>query len=91
MAHVNDLKKSAFQTAIVTTGENIDDLEIEWLQVKGATSNHVNDAWIEVFALTLVAAATGNYNDDAYAYLGSLGHVGTLNERWFKFYSGALP
>ena len=91
MAHVNDLKKSAFQTALVTTSENIDDLEIEWLQVKGATSSHVNDAWLEVFGMTLTITATGNFNDDAYAYLGSLGHAGAINERWVKFYSGALP
>ena len=91
MPHLNDLKKAAFQAALVTTSENIDDLEREWLLSKGATSDQVNDAWIEVFALTLIAVATGNYNDDAYAYLGSLGHDGTINERWFKFYSGALP
>ena len=91
MPHLNDLKKAAFKAAIVTTSENIDDLEIEWLQVKGATSDHVNDAWLEVFGMTLTITATGNFNDDAYAYLGSLGHAGAINERWVKFYSGALP
>ena len=159
MPHLNDLKKSAFKAALVTTSENIDDLEREWLLSKGATSDQVNDAWMEVFLLTgetsaltgtvtvtagtaavvgvgtlfttelsvgdsikigtevhtvsaitddlnltlatnHVAGAAGaavalvidkQYNDAAYAYLGGLGHTGAINDRWFKFYSGALP
>lgn len=49
MSNVADDKRNALMTALVVTEGNIDDLEILWLQVKGATSDQVNEAWVEVF------------------------------------------
>jgi len=85
-----DDKRDALLTALVETEGNTEDLEIQWLQSKGATSDQVNDAWVEVFAITLVGE-TGNFNTDAYAYLGGLGHTGALPDRWATFWAGALP
>jgi len=157
MSHISDAKRTALMTALAVSVGNIDDLEIQWLQSKGATSDQVNNAWLEVFHLggakiqltgtvnvaggsnavvgtgTLfttelkvgdaiqigtethfVTAITddlnltlegnyasgsgGNYvlvilnwNDAAFAYLGGLGHTGSLPDRWKSFWDGALP
>ena len=40
-----------------TFEDNIDDLEIAWLQSAGATSDQVNDAWMYVFDLNSTATA----------------------------------
>ncbi len=88
---VNDLKRSALMTALAVTEGHINDLTVAWLQLKGATSTQINGAWVQLFAATLLGSATGNFNTDAYAYLGSLGHTGAINERWFSFWSGVLP
>jgi len=88
---VNDDKRDALKTALASADNNIDDLEIQWLTLKGATSPQVNDAWLEVFAITLLGTATGNFNTDAYAYLGNFAHTGALNDRWASFWAIALP
>jgi len=82
MPHVSDDKNAA------VGGGNTDTSEQAWLKTQGATSDQVNDAWLEVFALTLLGAATGNFNTDAYAYLGGLGHTGALPDRWASFWAG---
>lgn len=91
MGNRTDDKRSALLAALVLTEGHVDDLEILWLQSVGALSNHINDAWLEVFALELLAAATGNFNTDAYAYLGALGHTGALPDRWASFWAIILP
>jgi len=62
MSQLNDLiftKLSAFDGTV-------SDKLLAWLQSLGATSNHINDAWIEV-------AGVGHINDVKLAYYKSNG------------------
>lgn len=60
------------------------DMLLQWLHANGATSPAIPDAWREF--LDTVGFSTGHRNDDWYAYLGSLGYVGQLNDREYKFW-----
>jgi hypothetical protein len=48
------------------------------------------DAW-HAFLAQEVPAATGHWNDDWFAYLGSLGFTGSLNDRELAFWNGLIP
>lgn len=65
---------------------SVSDMILEWLQLNGATSNSVPDAWREMLDLQ-VASPTGQRNDDWFALLGSLGYTqDSLNDRELAFW-----
>ncbi len=67
----------------------IDDLEREWLLAKLGASytgpTHVNDLWHAYWDSLVVTP--GHFNDRAYEWLGTLGHVGSIDDRWFSFWN----
>lgn len=67
MPQLNDCKFNA----LVDLGfvGSIDDMELQFLQSIGATSNHVNDAWVQV-------AGGGQFNDAVMAWMIGEGAVG---------------
>jgi len=91
MSNRSDDKRSALLTALSVSVGHVNGLERDWLHSAGATSNQINAAWLEVFEIALTPNHSGNFNDDAYAYLGGLGHTGSLPDRWAAFWSGVLP
>ncbi len=88
MAHVNDEKYRKLSLALAKGG-HIRDLEDEWLlgQLGAYTGPaNVNDLWMALFDVDLIAA--GQFNDRAYAWLASKGHTqGALNDRWLAYWS----
>ena len=87
---VSDDIYDADGTLYAVSNMNIADLEMAWLISAGATSPNVNSAWLEIFAAELTPDESGNFSDDAYAYLGSLGHTGSINTRWVSFYTDLI-
>ena len=89
MAQLNDLKLAKLRDELLVAGGQIDDLELIYLQNLGAVSQQVNDAWLQVFAADLGVAASGQFNDDASAWLALKGYPdGSLNEQWFAYWEG---
>lgn len=88
MAQVNDEKYRKLSLALVKDGHTRD-LEVEWLLSQlGAYTGPVvvNDLWMALF--DLAAIPDGQFNDRAYAWLGSLLHTqGSLNDRWLSYWS----
>lgn len=87
-----DLKFAALR-GLGYTG-SMTDMELQWLQANGATSDALADAWLEFLAAELTTAATGVRVDDWYAYLGSEGHTGALRDRELSYWQAkvdALP
>jgi len=86
MAQVDDAKLNKIETALVATG-HVDDLEVLWLQSLdvSVTSDDADTAWHQYWDSQAVAA--GNFNDRAYAWLGSLLHTGSLSDRWLSYWS----
>jgi hypothetical protein len=73
------------QTILGSAVENIDTLEIAYLQSLGATSNQVNNAWMEVFLAN--GATSVNWNVAANQFLIALGATGTnLPDNWYWFW-----
>lgn len=60
------------------------DMLLQWLQANGAVSNALTDAWSEF--LDGQGFTYGQYNDSWYAYLGSLGYEGQINDRELPFW-----
>lgn len=79
-----------YATLISVTGGNgsINDEELAFVRSIGATSTNLRDAWFQYLALQ--GFTVGSFNDRAYSWLGSLGHVGTLNERWFAYWAAGV-
>ena len=60
------------------------DMLLLWLQANGATSPAIPDAWAEMLAAN--GFSYGQRNDSWYAFLGSLGNTGQLNDREMQFW-----
>ena len=85
MSHITDYKRDSMKTVLGSSLYNIDTLEIDYLQSLGATSNQVNNAWMEVFLLN--GATSGNWNDAAQEFLIALGAPGNnLSDNWNWFW-----
>jgi hypothetical protein len=79
--HVTDCKRDAMLAIVGGTNDNIDDLESLYLQTYGATSEHVNNQWFEVFHLN--GATSANWNDAAQEFLLGFGAPFTnLADNW---------
>jgi hypothetical protein len=68
---------------------NIDDMEILYLQDRGATSDNINDAWMEVFLAN--GATSTEFNTAAQEFLLSIGAPYTNvtdNWKWFWCVNG---
>lgn len=92
MPNVNDKKLESLQTSLSITGGHIDDLEIQWLQSHGATSNQINEAWREVMLLN--GATSPNVNDAAKEFLDTIGTpYGHITDSWWWFWTqiGDIP
>ena len=76
---LNDLAVAYYQTELASTSSEINEMELEWLQSLGATSNDLNDAWAEYLLL-------GGFTDK-FVWLESLGHTGQLNDQLLEFYA----
>jgi len=89
MAHVNDAKLATFELNLLKTG-HINDLEVEALQLlhPSVTSDVIDEAWHQYWDSQLVAA--GQFNDRAFAWLGSLGHTDSLSDRWLEFWAPTI-
>lgn len=88
MAQVNDEKYRKLSLALAKNGHTRD-LEVEWLlsQLLLYTGPVVvNDLWMALWDDALITE--GQFNDRAYEWLGSLGHLqGQLNDRWLSYWS----
>ena len=60
------------------------DMLLQWLQANGASANAIPDAWQEMLASN--GFPYGQRNDSWYAFLGSLGHEGNMNDREMGFW-----
>ena len=84
LQHRNNLKKSKIMTDLGVSEGHVSDLTLQWLQLNGATSSNVNDAWGQYNALQ---NALPNVNDSWYSWLGDLLHLGALPGRWRSFWA----
>ena len=90
MGTLVDERFDALRTQLFTGSTS--DMILQWLQDSGATSGSVADAWREMLDIVL-AAPTGNQNDDWFYLLGTEGHTGQINDREYAFWlaGGILP
>jgi hypothetical protein len=77
MTHRNDSKSTK------VGGTNINDGELVWLQVGGATSPNKTDARGEYLA---VQGQTGHVNDSWFAHFTFLGLLGALADKFKQFW-----
>jgi hypothetical protein len=85
MSNVTDYKRDSMLAIIGGTNNNIDDLEILYLQNEGATADQVNNAWYEVFFLN--GATSLNWNKAAMEFLLAEGATGdNLPDNWGWFW-----
>lgn len=64
------------------------DMELQWLQDAGATSDNLRDAWRE--ALDLQGYSALPHIEDAwYAFLGDQGFTGSMRDREYLFWLGS--
>lgn len=83
--NINDAKHNKLSTALAHDG-HIDDLELEWLQsFVAVTALDIEGAWHEYFDSLVIA--TGNFNDRAFTWLGGLGYLGSLSDRWYSYWN----
>ena len=88
MAHLNDSKSSKMKAALLTGA--IDDMEVDYAMtlaggVPGTDPTKTPVEWWMAF-FDLVPVAAGHFNDRAFAWLGGLGHTGSLSDRWKKYW-----
>jgi hypothetical protein len=91
MAHVTDYKRDSMQTILGSSVGNIDTLEIAYLQDAGATSDEVNEAWMEVFIIG--GSTSGQWTTAAQEFLVALGAPSnnlTDNWAWFWITNGGV-
>lgn len=82
MTTLNDARFQALLDQGFTGATN--DMMVPWLQLNGATSSNINDAWLEMLVFQ---GFSGHRNDAWYALLGSLGYTGQLNDRELAFWA----
>ena len=91
---VNDsLTDVRFQAlrALGYTG-TVSDMLLPWLQSEGATANNIPDAWREMLIGHLPSQAGAYQRSDWwYAYLGSLGFTGNMNDRELAYWVNVDP
>lgn len=88
--NVNDAKLLKLETALIKTG-SVDDLESEWLlsQLVAYTGpTLINDLWQAYWDTVTVPAVipAGDNSDRAYFWLGGLGYIGSLSDRWSQYW-----
>lgn len=81
-----DLKFNLFR-ALGFTGA-LADMELQWLQDNGATSDNLSDAWIEYLAAEL-ASPTGVRLDDWFALLRET-YTGSMSDMENEFWQAAV-
>ena len=91
--HIQDYKQQAL-IGEGYIGRHVDDLVAKWLRDVIITSNgkHLVDLWGQF--LNEVPVPAGSLNDRWGAWLSSLGHTGTLNDKWHSYWKTrfeALP
>ena len=76
-----------YQKLAAATGLNqsINDMENAWLAGLTASTGSTPDLWHTYLDAQLVPA--GHLNDRQFAWLGGLGHTGTLQERWLSYWT----
>lgn len=86
VAHMSTLNDAKFQ-ALRDQGfvGTITDMTLQWLQLNGATSDSISDAWREMLA---IEGFSGQRNDAWFGYLGSLAFTGHHNDRELAFWLG---
>jgi hypothetical protein len=91
MTNISDYKRDSMLAIVGGSVTNIDTLEITYLQAAGATSNQVNDAWMEVFLAN--GATSTNWNTAANEFLIALGAPFAslpMNWSWFWITNGGV-
>jgi hypothetical protein len=91
MSHITDYKRDSMLAIVSAAVTNIDDLEITYLQAAGATSDQVNNAWMEVFLAN--GATSTNFNTAANEFLIALGAPFAslpMNWSWFWITNGGV-
>ena len=89
MSHRNDLQMAAMQA--VVPGEQYNDLMLSFLQLHGAVSDNVNDAWRQF--LDARDEPEGHTADRLYRWLGSVGFDESdhLNDRLYQWCEAGMP
>ena len=89
MSHRNDLQIAAMQA--VVPGEQYNDLMLAFLQLHGAVSDNVNDAWRQF--LDARDEPAGHTADRLYRWLGSVGFDESdhLNDRLYAWCEAGMP
>lgn len=92
MQQLNDLKYDKILVALGGIGytgpRGIKDMELLWLQsliVSVPKPDQVNDAWYQYLIEQLVSV--GSISDMQFEWLGSLGHTGSLSDRWHQYWA----
>ncbi len=90
MPTITDARFDSLRASGYTGATN--DMLLQWLQFEGAAANNLPDAWQE-FLVAKLGITTAEYqrNDAWYAYLGSLGYTGAVNDRELQFWVNRVP
>lgn len=76
---IQDKKKERF----TPSKTNIADAEFAWLGTQGATGNNTPERWMDYLADQ--GYTTGPLSERMFRWLGSLGHEGSLSDRYSKW------
>ncbi|MEP5568429.1 MAG: hypothetical protein ABJN62_11385 [Halioglobus sp.] len=83
--HINDARQARLELSGFST-------EQDWLKQatgwEAGDAEQIQDLWGIFFNM---AGYGGNVSDMAYAYLGGLGHEGSITDRWMAFWSVEAP
>ena len=86
MGQFNDAKRDKIQSALGAIGGQLNDLELEFVRLLGASANTAKDGWSQVFDIALIPP--GQHNDRASIWLGDQGHnQDQLNDQWHSYWS----
>lgn len=66
---------------------HVNEMLLGWLQLNGATSDNINDAWIQMLESQGIVPPV-NKTDGWYELLGLLGYEGHINDREMAFWCG---
>ena len=89
MATLNDVKYAALRKITGSVGPaTVNDLEREWLTGATSSDGTLHDKLMAYLALA--GFTTGTLHDRLMAWLGGQGYEGTLNERFYRYWSALV-
>lgn len=90
MSALQDAKYAKMETALVLTGGEYDIIQMEQDYIISldatVTRGQVQDMWHEYWD-NLGTVVAGSFNDRAFDWLGDLLYTGSLEDRWYAYWS----